>query len=148
MTDDEELVALIDNELDQSSRDALLSRLATDEQFRGRYAELRAVGAPIAASLDALLEHSARAPARRASRGQPRSSAQNRSAEPCGGHYDRDPRRRQAGSRSQLLSGRNTRFDARGRLMARPQGRPIRNLREFTRSKYVWADGIATAIGF
>jgi hypothetical protein len=56
MTDDEELVALIDNELDQSSRDALLSRVATDEQFRGRYDELRAVGAPIAASLDALLE--------------------------------------------------------------------------------------------
>jgi hypothetical protein len=51
-------------------------------------------------------------------------------------------------SRSQLLSGRNTRFDARGRLIARPQGRRIRNLREFTRSKYFWADGIATASGF
>jgi anti-sigma factor RsiW len=56
MTDDDaELVALIDNELDQSSRDALLARLATDEQLRRRYEELREAGAPIAASLDALL---------------------------------------------------------------------------------------------
>jgi hypothetical protein len=57
-------------------------------------------------------------------------------------------RRRQAVSRSQLLSGRNTCFHARGRLIARPPGRRIRNLREFTRSKYFWADGIATASGF
>jgi anti-sigma factor RsiW len=56
MTDDDaELVALIDNELDQSSRDALLARLATDEQLRLRYDELREAGAPIAASFDALL---------------------------------------------------------------------------------------------
>jgi anti-sigma factor RsiW len=57
MTDDDaELVALIDNELDQSSRDALLARLAADEQLRRRYDELRDAGAPIAASLDELLK--------------------------------------------------------------------------------------------
>jgi anti-sigma factor RsiW len=57
MTDnDAELVALIDNELDESRRTALLARLATDEQLRQRYDELREAGAPIAASLGALLE--------------------------------------------------------------------------------------------
>jgi anti-sigma factor RsiW len=57
MTDDDaELVALIDNELDESRRTALLARLAADEQLRQRYDELRQAGAPIAASLDALLE--------------------------------------------------------------------------------------------
>ncbi len=56
MTDeDAELVALIDNELDESTRAALLARLATDERLRQRYDELRAAGAPIAASLDELL---------------------------------------------------------------------------------------------
>jgi anti-sigma factor RsiW len=56
MTDDDaELVALIDNELDQGSRNALLARLATDDQLRRRYDELRAAGAPIGAALDALL---------------------------------------------------------------------------------------------
>ncbi len=56
MTDDDAvLVAFIDNELDQSSRDALLARLAADERLRQRYDELRETGAPIAASLDALL---------------------------------------------------------------------------------------------
>ena len=53
--DDVELVALIDNELDESRRTALLARLAADEQLRQRYDELREAGAPIAASLDALL---------------------------------------------------------------------------------------------
>ncbi len=57
MTDDDaELVALIDNELEESRRTALLARLAADEQLRRRYDELREAGAPIAASLDALLE--------------------------------------------------------------------------------------------
>jgi anti-sigma factor RsiW len=57
MTDDDaELVALIDNELDESRRNALLARLATDEQLRRRYDELREAGAAIAASLDALIE--------------------------------------------------------------------------------------------
>ena len=49
--------------------------------MRWRYEELRQTGAPLVASLDeAAHASSARAPARRASRGQPRSSAQNRSA--------------------------------------------------------------------
>ena len=56
MTDDDaELVALIDDELDQTSRDALLARLAADERLRQRYDELREAGAPISASLDELL---------------------------------------------------------------------------------------------
>jgi anti-sigma factor RsiW len=56
MTDqDAELVALIDNELDESSRNALLARLAADEGLRRRYDELREAGAPIAHSLQQLL---------------------------------------------------------------------------------------------
>ena len=56
MTDDDaELVALIDNELDESSRTALLARLAADERLRQRYEELRQTSAPLTASLDALL---------------------------------------------------------------------------------------------
>jgi len=56
MTDeDAELVALIDNELDEGSRGPLLTRLAADERLRRRYDELRAAGAPIAASLAELL---------------------------------------------------------------------------------------------
>ena len=54
--DDAELVALIDNELDESSRTALLARLAADEGLRQRYEALRQTGAPLAASFDALLE--------------------------------------------------------------------------------------------
>ncbi len=57
MTDDDaELVALIDNELEESRRTALLARLAADEQLRLRYEELREAGAPLAASFDALLD--------------------------------------------------------------------------------------------
>ena len=57
MTDDDaELVALIDNELDESRRTALLARLAADERLRLRYEELRETGAPLAASFDALLD--------------------------------------------------------------------------------------------
>ena len=57
MTDDDaELVALIDNELEESRRTALLARLAADEQLRLRYEELRETGAPLAASFDALLD--------------------------------------------------------------------------------------------
>jgi anti-sigma factor RsiW len=55
MTDDDELVALIDNELDEGSRGALLARLATDERLRQCYDELRAAGARIAGSLEELL---------------------------------------------------------------------------------------------
>jgi anti-sigma factor RsiW len=53
--DDPELVALIDNELDESRRTALWARLAADERLRQRYEELRQTGAPLAASLDKLL---------------------------------------------------------------------------------------------
>jgi anti-sigma factor RsiW len=56
MTDeDAQLVALIDNELDESSRGALLARLAADEGLRQRYDQLRAGGAQIAQSLEELL---------------------------------------------------------------------------------------------
>ena len=53
--DDAELVALIDNELDESGRTALWARLTADERLRQRYDELRQTGAPLAASLDKLL---------------------------------------------------------------------------------------------
>jgi anti-sigma factor RsiW len=53
--DDAELVALIDNELDEGSRVALLARLEADERLRQRYEELRQTGAALAACLDALL---------------------------------------------------------------------------------------------
>jgi anti-sigma factor RsiW len=57
MTDDDaELVALIDNELDEGSRAALLARLDADERLRQRYEELRRTTSPLAASFDALLE--------------------------------------------------------------------------------------------
>ena len=39
--DDAELVALIDNELDEGRRTALLARLAADDGLRQRYEELR-----------------------------------------------------------------------------------------------------------
>jgi anti-sigma factor RsiW len=54
--DDAELVALIDNELDESRRTALLARLAANEGLRQRYDALRHTSAPLAASFDALLE--------------------------------------------------------------------------------------------
>ena len=53
--DDAELVALIDNELDESPRTALLARLAADERLRQRYEEFRRTSAPLAAALDELL---------------------------------------------------------------------------------------------
>jgi anti-sigma factor RsiW len=53
--DDAELVALIDNELDESHRAALMARLAADERLRQRYEALRDAGAPLAASFDELL---------------------------------------------------------------------------------------------
>jgi anti-sigma factor RsiW len=54
--DDAELVALIDNELDEIRRNALLARLAANEELRARYHELQQTGAPLAASFEALLE--------------------------------------------------------------------------------------------
>ena len=53
--DDAELVALIDNELDDSNRTVLLARLAADDRLRQRYEEFRRTGAPLAAALDELL---------------------------------------------------------------------------------------------
>jgi anti-sigma factor RsiW len=53
---DAELVALIDNELDEGRRTALLARLAADDALRQRYEELRQTSAPLAASFSALLE--------------------------------------------------------------------------------------------
>src|SRR5580704_12818431 len=53
--DDAELVALIDNELDDSNRTALFARLAADGRLRQRYEEFRQTGAPLACSLDELL---------------------------------------------------------------------------------------------
>jgi anti-sigma factor RsiW len=53
--DDAELVALIDNELDESPRTALLARLAADNGLRQRYEEFRRTSAPLAAALDELL---------------------------------------------------------------------------------------------
>jgi anti-sigma factor RsiW len=55
--DDAELVALIDNELDEEAKGPLLARLAEDEELRKRYKALRDAGDSIAASLDALIEN-------------------------------------------------------------------------------------------
>jgi anti-sigma factor RsiW len=63
MTDDDaELVALLDNELDEDRKGALLARMAADEELRARYEALRIGGTQLSASLDALL---AEAPAER-----------------------------------------------------------------------------------
>jgi anti-sigma factor RsiW len=55
--DDAELIALIDNELDEEAKGRLLACLAEEEGLRKRYEALRETGAPIAASLDALLDN-------------------------------------------------------------------------------------------
>lgn len=54
--DDAQLVALIDNELDEEAKGRLLAQLAADEGLRRRYEALREAGAPFSATLDALLE--------------------------------------------------------------------------------------------
>jgi anti-sigma factor RsiW len=54
--DDAELVALIDNELDERRRDAVLARLAADDGLRQRYEELQQTSAPLTASFDLLLK--------------------------------------------------------------------------------------------
>jgi anti-sigma factor RsiW len=53
---DAELVALIDNELDEDARTALLGQLAADDQLRQPYEDLRQTSGPLVASLDTLLE--------------------------------------------------------------------------------------------
>jgi len=77
MTDDDaELVALIDNELDETRRTALLARLAADEGLRRRYQALREAGAPLAASFDELLRQAPLARLRAAlPAAEPRSSS-------------------------------------------------------------------------
>jgi anti-sigma factor RsiW len=88
MTDDDaELVALIDNELDGSSRAALLARLAADERLRRRYEELRQTGAPLGAAFDALLE---RAPLARLSAALPADKPLRRPARRFAGLALRD----------------------------------------------------------
>ena len=47
--EDAELVALLDNELDEDAKGRLLARLAKDEALRERYEALREAGVQIAA---------------------------------------------------------------------------------------------------
>jgi anti-sigma factor RsiW len=54
--EDAEIVALIDNELDNEAKARLLARLAADAALRKRYEALREARAPIAAAFDALIE--------------------------------------------------------------------------------------------
>jgi hypothetical protein len=54
--DDAELVALIDNDLDEVAKGRLFARLAAEEGLRKRYETLREAEGPIAASLAELLE--------------------------------------------------------------------------------------------
>jgi anti-sigma factor RsiW len=56
MTDDEALVALIDNELGETAKRDLLTRLEQDNAFRGRFQALQHSRAQIAAVFDSLLE--------------------------------------------------------------------------------------------
>jgi anti-sigma factor RsiW len=56
MTDDETLVALIDNELGESAKGEVLARLKQDETLRVRFAALRQSRAKIVTACDFLLE--------------------------------------------------------------------------------------------
>jgi anti-sigma factor RsiW len=76
--DDAQLVALIDNELDEEAKGRLLAQLAADKGLRQRCEALREAGAPISASFDALLE---KAPLSRLSAALP-SEAIARTASP------------------------------------------------------------------
>jgi anti-sigma factor RsiW len=80
--EDAELVALIDNELDEVANRRLLTRLTEDEALRKRYEELRDAGAPIAAAFDALVE---RAPLPRLRAALPRLSAPRTASRPFAG---------------------------------------------------------------
>lgn len=64
--DDERLAALIDNELNDDEKSALLSRLAQDDALRNRLDELRQDRDRLVASFDALLEQAPLARLRRA----------------------------------------------------------------------------------
>ena len=72
---DQELVALIDNELDKDRKSRLLVRLEEDAALRARYEALRDAGAPIRGAFDALLE---RAPVARLRDAVPAESATRR----------------------------------------------------------------------
>ncbi len=80
--EDAELVALIDNELDEDAKRRVLGRLADDEALRRRFEALRDAGAPIAASLDALID---KAPLARLRAALPRQDARRASRWPLGG---------------------------------------------------------------
>jgi anti-sigma factor RsiW len=54
--DEAQLVALIDNELDEKAKSSLLVKIAEDEGTRARYEALRETGIPIAAALHALIQ--------------------------------------------------------------------------------------------
>jgi anti-sigma factor RsiW len=56
-TEDAELVALIDNELDAGAKRRVLARLAKDKTLRARYEVLQEAGAPIAEAFEALIEN-------------------------------------------------------------------------------------------
>jgi anti-sigma factor RsiW len=79
--EDAELVALIDNELDEDDKVRVLRRLAANVALRQRFEALRDAGAPIAASLDALLE---KAPIARLSAALPREDAPRAAHRPLG----------------------------------------------------------------
>jgi anti-sigma factor RsiW len=85
--EDAELVALIDNELDEVANGRLLTRLTEDEALRKRYEELRDAGAPIAAAFDALVE---RAPLPRLRAALPRLSAPRTASRPFAGITQRE----------------------------------------------------------
>jgi anti-sigma factor RsiW len=69
--DDAELVALIDNELDEGRRTAVLARLAANDGLRQRYEELSQTTMPLAASFGALLEQAPLARLRALPAGEP-----------------------------------------------------------------------------
>jgi len=70
--DDAELVALIDNELDEASRSRLRGRLSADAALQARYDALRQGRADLTAAFDTLLE---RAPLDRLNAALPREEA-------------------------------------------------------------------------
>ena len=79
--EDQELVALIDNELDEDRRNRLLARLEEDPALRARYEALREAGAPIGAAFDALLEQAPLARLRNAI--PPETSVRSRAETVC-----------------------------------------------------------------
>jgi anti-sigma factor RsiW len=85
--EDAELVALLDNELDENAKDDLLRRLATDGALRERYEALRDAGSQIAEALDALVET---APLDRLSGAIPKADSQDIARRPLGAWAIRD----------------------------------------------------------